>query len=163
MGRPLRRPLPPDQRLRRAAEWEQWFAGDRSTDAYRREVSEQTGLPPHLAWELVADVADLLVTRVPAVLGVPALLAVTTLTRHSPKAAEASRALFSVILEELEPAHARTLFESLALSWQGSQTRFDQASRQRIVRTELEAVLRRLQASGASGIDALEAILAVLE
>jgi len=163
MPQPLRRARPPSQRQQRAAEWERWFAGDRSGAAYRRELARLTGLAPDLAWQLVADVVPLLVDRVPATLGVPALLAVSALTAGTAKAEEASRALLATITEELAPAHARTLLETLAVGWHTSCGTLSAEERRRAIGSELRQAVRRLEASGIPGIDAVAAVLEVLE
>ncbi|MCX7624278.1 MAG: hypothetical protein RMK01_10880 [Thermomicrobium sp.] len=163
MPGPLRRARPAHERRRRAIEWERWFEGERSATAYRRELVQRTGLPPDLAWQLVEDIAGLAVERVPAALGVPALLAVSLLASRTTKASEASRALLAVILEELEPAHARAVLECLAIAWEESEQALALEQRRRIVHAELLRTLRRLRASDVPGIDALDAVLSVLE
>ncbi len=159
----LRRARPEFERQRRATEWLRWFSGDSTESTYRLELVHATGLQPDLAWELIRDLAPLLVGRVPATLGVPALLATTLLVADLPKPTEASWALLATTLEELEPAHARTVLESLALAWQKSHGVFMRQERQRSIRAELQCTLRRLVASDAPGIDALIAVLTALD
>ncbi|MCS7255911.1 MAG: hypothetical protein RMJ05_12990 [Thermomicrobium sp.] len=163
MPGPLRRARPPHERQRRAAEWEHWFRGECSATAYEREVALLTGLPPDIAWPLVDDLAELLIGSVPATLGIPAMLAITILVSGSAKPREASRALLTAILAELEPAHARAVLESLALAWHNSRSALSVDERRQHVLTEATRVLRRLRASEAPGIDAVEAILSVLD
>lgn len=116
-----------------------------------------------MAGQLVDDVAALLVDRVPAMLGVPALLAISVLVSHSPKAREASRTLLLAITEELAPAHARTVLESLALAWHASQPILAPELRRASLRGELLQTIRRLEASDVPGVDVIAAILEVLE
>lgn len=159
----LRRARSEFERQRRATEWLRWFSGDSTESTYRRELVRVTGLEPELAWELVRDLAPLLVGRVPATLGVPVLLATSVLVADLPKPTEASWALLAATLEELEPAHARTVLESLALAWQRSYGAFTSEERQRSIRAELQRTIRRLVASDAPGIDALTALLTAFE
>ncbi|GBD18584.1 hypothetical protein HRbin27_01081 [bacterium HR27] len=163
MPRPLRRATPSAERHQRAVEWERWFRGESSQAAYRIELTRLTGLAPEVGGKLVEDVADLLVDRVPASLGVPALLAISVLVSHAPKASEASRVLLLAITEELAPAHARTVLENLALAWHASQCIFATDRRRAFLRAELLQTIRRLEASNAPGVDAITAILAVLD
>jgi hypothetical protein len=162
MPRILRRPRSPTERHQRAAEWARWFTGDSSIAAYRRELAQLTGLGADLAWELVSDLAPLLLERVPAKLGAQVLLATVTLAAAQPKPREAGWALLATVTEELTPAHARTVLETLALGWQASSTALTSTQRRQAIERELRRVIRRLAASGAAGLDALVAVVAVL-
>ncbi len=162
MPKIIRRPRSPTERTQRAAEWARWFAGDRSIAAYRRELAQLTGLGADLAWELVSDLAPLLVERVPAQLGAQALLATVTLVAAQPKPREAGWALLATVTEELTPAHARTVLETLALGWQASSTALTSTQRRQAIERELRCVIRRLAAGGGAGLDALSAVVAVL-
>ena len=162
MPRILRRPRPPTERHQRAAEWARWFTGDSSIAAYRRELAQLTGLGADLAWELVSDLAPLLLERVPAKLGAQVLLATVTLAAAQPKPREAGWALLATVTEELTPAHARTVLETLALGWQASSTALTSTQRRQAIERELRHVIRRLAASGGAGLDALVAVVAVL-
>lgn len=159
----LRRARTESERQRRATEWLRWFSGDSTELSYRRELARMTGLQPQLAWELVQDLAPLLVGRVPATTGVPVLLATSVLVANLPKPTEASWALLAATLEELEPAHARTVLETLALGWQACSGAIGSEERQRLIRAELQRTVRRLVASDAPGIDALTTLLALFE
>ncbi|MDW7982912.1 MAG: hypothetical protein RMH81_08890 [Thermomicrobium sp.] len=163
MPRLLRRARPAAERQWRTAEWQRWFAGDGTEHAYRRELVRETGLTPELAWELVRDLAPLLVDRVPASLGVPALLATNVLALGAAKPAEAAWALLAATLEELDPPHARTVLEALALAWQEGRNSIASEERKRTIRSELTRTLRRLAASAVPSIDALLTVLAALE
>ncbi len=160
---PIRRPRPPQERAARVAAWSRWFSGASSYRDYRRALVEATGLPESLAWELTGDLTEPLVERVPASLGVPAVLALVAFLHGHPKATEACRALLSAILEELDPAHARTVLETLALAWQEAHSSFQASERRRIISERLGSTVRRLAASGAEGIDTVRALLAVLD
>ncbi|WP_448576254.1 hypothetical protein [Thermomicrobium sp.] len=162
MPKIIRRPRSPTERTQRAAEWARWFTGDRSITAYRRELAQLTGLGADLAWELVSDLAPLLVERVPAQLGAQALLATVTLVAAQPKPREAGWALLATVTEELTPAHARTVLETLALGWQASSTALTSTQRRQAIERELRCVIRRLAAGGGAGLDALSAVVAVL-
>lgn len=163
MPRPIRRPRPPQERAARAREWARWFSGPSSGTDYRRALVTETGLPEPLAWELVGDLVELLVERVPASLGVPAALAIAAFLRDEPKATEASRALLTAILEELRPAHTRTMLESLALAWQEVRRFPHGPDRQRRIGECLARTIRRLAASDAAGIETIEALLSVMD
>jgi hypothetical protein len=97
-----------------------------------------------------------------AKLGAQVLLATVTLAAAQPKPLEAGWALLATVTEELTPAHARTVLETLALGWQASSTALTSTQRRQAIERELRRVIRRLAASGAAGLDALVAVVAVL-
>lgn len=163
MPKIIRRPRSPAERTQRAAEWTRWFTGDCSIAAYRRELTQLTGLGADLAWELVSDLAPVLVEHVPAKLGAQVLLATVTLVAAQPKPLEAGWALLATVTEELTPAHARTVLETLALAWQASSTALTSTQRRQAIERELRRVIRRLAAGGGAGLDALSAVVAVLD
>lgn len=161
MPRPLRRPKPEEEEQARQREWSRWFQGEASKQALCRTLAEVTGLPEGIAWELVRDLAEMVINRVPANLSVPAMLAIITLVRNCAKPQEASQALLTVILEELQAAHARTILENLVIAWEEAQ-RSPTAQQAQLIRFRLEQTIRRLEASEAPGVDALWALLEVL-
>jgi hypothetical protein len=54
------------------------------------------------------------------------------------------------------------VLETLALGWQASSTALTSTQRRQAIERELRRVIRRLAASGAAGLDALVAVVAVL-
>lgn len=101
--------------------WEDVFGGDASREAYQREFRAHTSA----TWELVEsghdDLLRLLVRRVPADLGAPAIFALSVLFAGHPKGDDAGRALLGTVLSDLSPPRARTMLVTLADAWHNAE------------------------------------------
>ena len=73
----------------------------------------------------------------------PVILALNVLFTNRPKGDDAARATLAMIVNDLEPAHARTLLVGLADSWQNSLRRPYDRRRGTLIR-EFDQVLSRL-------------------
>lgn len=149
-------------RAERAREWAACFPGDASEDAYRVRFARHSPLPWGVVHSAQGDLLRLLIGRVPADLGVPALLAVTTLTARHPKPEEAARAALATVLHDLRPAHARTVLATLADAWNNAE-RAGYDERTRMVAAELLRVTRRLATASAEAEGALTTLLEQLD
>ncbi|MCM8749500.1 hypothetical protein NET02_10105 [Thermomicrobiaceae bacterium CFH 74404] len=156
------RPTTAMLRAERAREWEACFPGDASEEAYRVVFLRYSPLPWPLVHAAQGDLLRLLIKRVPAELGVPALLAVTALTATHPKPEAAARAALATLLNDLRPVHARTVLATLADAWSNAErAAYDQ--RGQLIAAELARSARRLATAGADTEGALSTLMEQLE
>src|SRR5687768_11041686 len=105
----------------RAEQWAAHFDAPSATIDYRRAFLRYSPL----GWDIVEstqrELLRLLVGRVPAELGVPAIFSLSAIFSGHVKAEDATRAIIGTIVNELSPAHARTLLVSLSDAWQNAQ------------------------------------------
>lgn len=150
-------PTTADLRAQRAAEWQRWFPGAAAEAEYRRAFLQYSPL----MWEIVQstqrELLALLVGRVPAELGVPAIFALSLLYSRHAKPDDAARATLATIVHELAPAHARTLLAALSDAWHNAQ-RCPYDARAPLVREEFTRALRRLATTSAEEAGAISAI-----
>jgi len=144
-------------RAERMQEWARWFTGEASVTAYRTALAKHTSLTWEALWDAQSDLLRLLVDRVPAELGAPALLAITTLSARHAKPDEAGRALLATLVNELAPGHAYTVFAALADAWANAATA-PYAEREQRIRAVLCRVFRQLAAAGADREGALQTL-----
>ncbi len=121
-GRPRQEksaPLPTTAELRdsRARQWTASFSGPSEEADYRRAFLRYSPL----FWDVVRsdqrELLRLLVGRVPADVGVPAIFGLSVTFIGHPKSDEAARATLAMVVNELTPQHARTLLVCLADAW----------------------------------------------
>lgn len=150
-------PTTADLRAQRAAEWERTFPGASDLDAYRRAFLDYSPLYWDLVQSTQRDLLAILVGRVPANLGVPAIFALSLLYSRHGKPDDAARATLATIVNDLPPAHARTLLSTLSDAWHNAQRRpYDE--RPVAILTEVRHALRRLQTTSAEETGAISAI-----
>jgi hypothetical protein len=123
--------------------------GDASREAYQRAFRLHTPA----TWDLVelsqGDLLGMLVDRVPAEVGVGAILGVSVLFGNDPLGATRSRALLATVLDDLPPAHSRLMLLALADAWRSAE-RQPYDARADAIRAEVQRSLRRLAATGLS-------------
>jgi len=144
-------------RAKRMQEWAHWFTGEASVPAYRTALAKHTSLAWEALWDAQSDLLRLLVDRVPAELGAPALLAIITLSARHSKPDEAGRALLATLVNELAPGHAYTVFAALADAW-ANVAATPYAEREQRIRAALCRVFRQLAAAGADREGALQTL-----
>lgn len=153
----LEPPTTAELRARRALEWERAFLGASREDDYRRAFLRYSPLFWDIVQSTQCELLRLLVGRAPAEIGVPAIFGLTVLFGHHGKPDDAARATLAMIVNELEPAHARTLLISLADAWHNAERRaYDE--RGRVVADEFSRSLRRLRTTAAEEGGAISAI-----
>lgn len=156
------RPTTAMLRAERTREWETCFPGDASEEAYRAVFLRYSPLPWPVVQAAQGDLLRLLIKRVPAELGVPALLAVTALTAAHPKPEAAAKAALATILNDLRPMHARTVLAALADAWSNAE-RAAYDRRGQLIAEELARSARRLTTAGADDQGALSTLMEQLE
>lgn len=156
------RPTTAMLRAERAREWETCFPGDASEEAYRAVFLRYSPLPWPVVQAAQGDLLRLLIKRVPAELGVSALLAVTALTAAHPKPEAAAKAALATILNDLRPMHARTVLAALADAWSNAE-RAAYDRRGQLIAEELARSARRLTTAGADDQGALSTLMEQLE
>jgi hypothetical protein len=116
----------------------------RSATAYRSAFQ----LYAPVAWDIVeraqGDLLRLLIGKIPAELGVPAILGANVLFDDHPKAEQASYALLATTLQELDPRRGRTLLATLVDGWR-SASRAPLERRPAIIKEDLQRTIRRLE------------------
>lgn len=143
--------LPTTAELRdeRARQWTVYFCGPSAEADYRRAFLRYSPL----FWDIVRsdqrELLRLLVGRVPAEVGVPAIFGLSVAFIGHPKADEAARATLAMIANELMPQHARTLLVCLADAWDNASNA-PYYQRGEIVAREFMQAIRRLEATPAN-------------
>ncbi len=144
-------------REQRAVEWSGCFEGPSNPEDYRQAFLRQSPLP----WEIVQatqrDLLRLLVGRVPADLGVPAVFGLTVLFSEHPKPDEAAFAILATIVNDLPPATAHALMTTLADTWRAAQQWPYDERRQRIA-DQVTRTLHHLEATSGEGSETLRYI-----
>lgn len=116
----------------------------RSAVAYR--LGFQRYAP--VAWDVIeraqGDLLRLLVGKLPADLGVPAILGANVLFETHPKAEQASFSFLATGMNELDPRRARTLFATLADSWKAA-ARLPLERRAELMRRDVLRTVARLE------------------
>lgn len=155
-------PTTAELRAQREAQWAAAFPGPSAADDYRRTFLRFSPL----YWELVQstqrELLALLIDRVPAELGVPAIFALTALYANHRKPDDAARATLAIITGEIPPAHARTLLVALADAWHNAE-RQPYDARTTVVTAEFTQALRRLESTSAESSGAISAIREQIE
>ncbi|MBX5445859.1 hypothetical protein [Sphaerobacter sp.] len=150
-------PTTADLRAQRAAEWARHFSGPAGLEDYRKAFLRYSPL----FWDIVEstqrELLALLVNRVPADLGVPAIFALSLLYSRHGKPDDAARATLAIIVNDLSPAHARTLLATLSDAWHNAQ-RCPYDERPAAILAEVRPALRRLQTTSAEETGAISAI-----
>ena len=153
-GRPRQEkpaPLPTTAELRdeRSRQWTACFSGPSAEVDYRRAFLRYSPL----FWDIVRsdqrELLRLLVGRVPADLGVPAIFGLSVTFVGHPKADEAARATLAMVVNELLPQHARTLLVCLADAWENASNA-PYYQRGEFVAKEFMQAIRRLEATPAN-------------
>lgn len=153
-GRPrqeklTRLPTTAELRNERTRQWETYFNGASAEADYRRAFLRYSPL----FWDIVRsdqrELLRLLVGRVPADIGVPAIFGLSVTFIGHPKADEATRATLAMIVNELSPQHARTLLVSLADAWDNA-TNAPYHQRGEIVTREFMRTIQRLEVTPAN-------------
>lgn len=138
----------------RAAEWSGYFEGPSNPEDYRQAFLRQSPLP----WEIVQatqrDLLRLLVGRVPADLGVPAVYGLTVLFNEHPKPDEAAFAILATIINDLPPAAAHALMATLADAWRAAQ-QWPYDERGQRIADQVMRTVRRVEATSGEGNEAL--------
>lgn len=142
-------PTTAELREERARQWTAYFSGPSDEADYRRAFLRYSPL----FWDIVRsdqrELLRLLVGRVPADIGVPAIFGLSVTFIGHPKADEAARATLAMIVNELMPQHARTLLVCLADAWDNaSNAPYHQ--RGEIVSKEFMRAIQRLEATPAN-------------
>lgn len=141
-------PTTAEIRASREREWAERFPGASAIDDYRKAFLRYSPLFWDVVQSTQRELLRLLVGRVPADLGVPAIFGLTVVFGSHPKADDATRAALAMIVNELPPAQARTLLVSLADGWQNAErSPYDQ--RGPIVGREFSRALGRLRPTSA--------------
>lgn len=156
------RPTTAMLRAARSREWAACFPGEASEEAYRTTLLRYSPLPWPVVQAAQGDLLRLLIGRVPADLGVPTLLAITALTHGHPKPDAAAKAALATILNDLRPAHARTILAGLADAWNNAE-RAAYDRRGALVAQELARTARRLVTAGADADGAISTLMEQLE
>jgi hypothetical protein len=157
-------PLPTTAELRdeRARQWTTYFTGPSAEADYRRAFLRYSPL----FWDIVRsdqrELLHLLVGRVPADLGVPAIFGLSVAFVGHPKSDEAVRATLAMIVNELMPQHARTLLVCLADGWDNASNA-PYYQRGEIVAREFMHAVRRLEATQADEHGVISSIRVLLE
>ncbi len=138
----------------RAAEWSSYFEGPSNLENYRQAFLRQSPLP----WEIVQatqrDLLRLLVGRVPADLGVPAVFGLTVLFNEHPKPDEAAFAILATIVNDLPPPAAQALMNALADAWRAAQ-QWPYDERGRRIADQVTRTVQRVEATSSEGSEAL--------
>jgi len=115
--KPAQLPTTAELRDERARQWTALFSGPSDEADYRRAFLRYSPL----FWDVVRsdqrELLRLLVNRVPADIGVPAIFGLSVTFIGHPKSDEAARATLAMVVNELTPRHARTLLVALADAW----------------------------------------------
>jgi hypothetical protein len=146
----------------RARDWATCFTGPAEERDYRRAFLRYSPL----GWDLIVstqgNLLRLLLGRVPAELGVPAIFGITALFGRHPKADDAALATLGTIVNELDPRHARTLLVSVADGWANAE-RQPYEERGAIVSKEFSRAVIRLGSTSAEASGAISTIAALLD
>ena len=154
-------PTTAEIRAAREREWFERFPGPATLDDYRKAFLRYSPLFWDIVQSTQRELLRLLVDRVPAELGVPAIFGLTVVFGAHPKADDATRAALGMIVNELAPAQARSLLVSLADGWQNAEhSPYDQ--RGPLVAHEFVLALRRLQTTSAESSGAITTLLDLL-
>jgi hypothetical protein len=141
----------------RTTEWSGYFEGRSNPEDYRQAFLRQSPLP----WEIVQatqrDLLRLLVGRVPADLGVPAVFGLTVLFNEHPKPDEAAFAILATIVNELPPAAAHALMNALADARQAAQ-QWPYDERGKRIADQVTRTVHRLEVTSGEGSEALRYI-----
>jgi hypothetical protein len=157
-----RAPTTAELREARARDWATCFSGPSEERVYRRAFLRYSPLGWHLIVSSQGDLLRLLLGRVPAELGVPAIFGITALFGRHPKADDAALATLGTIVNELDPRHARTLLVSLADGWANAGHR-PYEERGAIVSKEFSRAVVRLGSTSAEESGAISTIAALLD
>ncbi len=156
--------LPTTAELRdeRARQWTTYFSGPSEETDYRRAFLRYSPL----FWDVVRldqrELLRLLVGRVPADIGVPAIFGLSVTFIGHPKSDEAARATLAMLVNELTPQHARTLLVCLADAWHNvSNAPYHQ--RGEIVAQEFLRAIARLEATPANEQGVITSIRLLVE
>lgn len=155
-------PTTAEIREARAREWDEHFSGPSDREDYRKGFLRYSPLFWDIVQSTQRDLLRLLVGRVPAELGVPAIFALTVVYGDQLKADEAARATLATIVNELQPGHARTLLVALADAWHNSE-RSGYEERGKRVTGEFDLALRRLTRTTAEETGAISSIRAWID
>lgn len=150
-------PTTAELREQRMREWYARFPGPSSEDDYRRAFLRHSPLFWDIVQSTQRDLLSLLVGRVPADLGVPAIFSITVLFGKHPKADDAARSTLGTIVNDLRPPQARTLLASLSDAWHNAE-HSPYEERGKIVAQEFQRTLRQLETSAAEEIGAVSLI-----
>ena len=152
-------PTTAELRARRDDEWTRLFPGSSDEEDYRRAFLRFSPLYWDIVQSTQQDLLRVLVSRVPAELGVPAIFGLSVLYSRHGRPDDAARATLAMIVNELPAAHARSLIVALADAWQNAERRPYEA-RGREVADEFRRALRRLEGTAA---DAMGTVVAIEE
>ncbi len=118
-----REPTTADIREQHAKAWDSTFDGPTHPEEYRRAFLLHSPLPWEILQSTQQDLLRLLIGRVPAELGVPAIFGLTVLFSHHPKPDEAAYVVLATVNNELAPVHARDILTTLGEAWRDAQQR----------------------------------------
>ncbi len=160
--KPAQLPTTAELRNERARQWAAYFSGPADEADYRRAFLRYSPI----LWDIVRldqrELLRLLVGRVPADIGVPAIFGLSVTFIGHAKADEASRATLAMIVNELIPQHARTLLVCLADAWDNvSNAPYHQ--RGELVAQEFLRTIRRLEATPANSHGVISSIRVLVE
>lgn len=150
-------PTTAELRARREEEWGRLFPGPGDEEDYRRAFLRFSPLYWDIVQSTQQQLLQVLLYRVPAELGVPAIFGLSVLFGRHGRPDDAARATLAMIVNELSAAHARALIVALADAWENAERRAYE-ERGRLVADEFRRALRRLEGTTA---DATGAVLAI--
>lgn len=160
--KPTRLPTTAELRDERSRQWSTYFTGAATEADYRRAFLRYSPL----FWDIVRsdqrELLRLLVDRVPADIGVPAIFGLSVTFIGHPKADEATRATLAMIVNELSPQHARTLLVSLADAWDNA-TNAPYHQRAEIVTREFMRTIERLEVTPANEAGVITSVRELVE
>lgn len=152
--------LPPSTaeiRAEREQQWRTYFQGASGEEDYRRAFLRYSPLFWDIVQSTQRDLLRVLVGRVPAEMGVAAIFSLSVLYARHGKPDDAARATLATIVNDLSPAHARTLLVTLADAWHNAERR-SYEERGQTVAEEFRRSLRRLESTAAEETGAISAI-----
>ena len=150
-------PTTAELRARREEEWSRLFPGPGDEEDYRRAFLRFSPLYWDIVQSTQQSLLQVLLCRVPAELGVPAIFGLSVLYSRHGRPDDAARATLAMIVNELPAAHARALIVALADAWQNAE-RSAYEERGRLVADEFGRALRRLEGTAADADGTVRAI-----
>jgi len=152
-------PTTAELRARREEEWNRLFPAAGDEEDYRRAFLRFSPLYWDIVQSTQQELLQVLLYRVPAELGVPAIFGLSVLYSRHGRPDDAARATLAMIVNELPAPHARALIVALADAWQNAErSAYEERGRQ--VADEFARALRRLEGTVA---DADGTVLAIEE
>lgn len=160
--KPAQLPTTAELRDERTRQWTAYFSGPSAETDYRRAFLRYSPL----FWDIVRsdqrEMLRLLLGRVPADIGVPAIFGLSVTFIGHPKSDEAARATLAMVVNELTPQHARTLLVCLADAWHNASNA-PYYQRGEIVSRELMRTIERLEVTPANEQGVITSIRLLVE